>query len=224
MPENHQIVRSDLKLYKQAPAPWKLQGEGIILIYKFSRNWVETYGNLPEHLKGKFIGGLGYLMFLNYQSSPIGPYKELLVIPGKFAPYGKQTITKIYVSSEVSAQNGHVNWGIPKETLPISWDKSGGTELIQVKDGENTAFSCEVSTGKIPFPLSTSFLPIDLHQLWDGVDFFTRPSGHGWGKFAKIKNLQIDSSYFPDLSSQKPLFGAKINSFQINFPEATYAL
>ncbi len=224
MPENHQINLKSLKLYRQAPAPWKLQGEGIILIYKFSRNWIETHGNLPGHLKGKFKGGLGFVMLLDYHSSPVGPYKELLFIPGTFAPYGKQAITKIYVSTEVSTQNGHINWGIPKETLPISLEKSGGTELFQVKDGENIAFSCEVSTGKIPFPFSTSFLPFDLHQLWDGVDFFFKPSAHGWGKFAKIKNVKIDSAYFPDLSSQKPLFAVKTNAFRINFPVATYAL
>ncbi|WP_111316692.1 acetoacetate decarboxylase family protein [Algoriphagus chordae] len=224
MPENHQIVLNSLKLYKQAPAPWKLQGEGIILIYKFSKDWVETHGNLPDHLKGKFNGGLGYLMLVNYQTSPVGPYKELLFIPGKFGPYGKQAITKIYVSSESSTQNGHANWGIPKETLPISWEKKDGKEIIEVKDGDKIAFSCELKTGKIPFPISTSLLPIDLHQLWDGVDFFTRPSGHGWGKRASIKNIQIDPTYFPDLSGQKPLFAVKIDPFKIIFPEADYAL
>ena len=224
MPENHQVFRTDLKLYKQAPAPWKLQGEGIILVYKFSKKWVETHGNLPEHLKGKYRGGLGYLMLVNYHTSPVGPYMELLFIPGKFAPYTKQVITKIYVSTEVSTQNGHVNWGIPKETLPFSWEKNEGHEFIQVNTDDKTIFSCEIKTVLFPFPISTSVLPIDLHQSWDGVDFFTKPSGNGWGKFAKVKNLQIDSAYFPDLSAQKPLFAVKIAPFRIKFPEANYAV
>jgi hypothetical protein len=224
MPDNHQITLKNLKLYKQAPAPWKLQGEGIIVIYKFSKKWVETHGNLPDHLKGKFKSGLGYLMLVNYQNSPVGPYKELLFIPGKFAPHSKQSITTIYVSSEASTQNGHANWGIPKETLPFSWEKKEGKELIQVKDGEQVVFSCEVKPSKIPFPISTSLLPIDLHQFWDGVDFFTKPSGNGWGKRASITNLQIDPAYFPDISTQKPLFAVKVDPFRINFPEATYAV
>ncbi|TXD78301.1 hypothetical protein ESW18_08555 [Algoriphagus ratkowskyi] len=213
-----------MKMYKQAPAPWKLKGEGIMLIYKFSRDWVENHGNLPEHLKGKFKGGLGYLMLVNYESSPVGPYKELLFIPGKFGPYGKQAITKIYVSTEVSTQNGHVNWGIPKETLAISWEKVGGKESIQVKNGEDNIFSCETTPGTIPFPISTSLLPINLHQSWDGVDFFTRPAGFGWAKRTKIENLQINATYFPDLISQKPLFAIKIDPFRIKFPKATYAV
>ncbi|MEB2775683.1 hypothetical protein SYJ56_10225 [Algoriphagus sp. D3-2-R+10] len=224
MPENHQITLKSLKLYKQAPAPWELEGEGIILIYKFSKTWVETYGNLPEHLMGKFQGGLGYIMLVNYHTSPVGPYKELLLIPGKFSQYHKQAITKIYVSSEVSTQNGHTNWGIPKETLPIFWEKTAGKEFIQIKNDEKIAFSCEIKSGGIPFPISTSLLPIHLHQVWDGVDFFTKPSGSGWGKIASLKNLQIDPAYFPDISPQKPLFAVKIDPFHIKFPKATYAL
>lgn len=224
MPENHQINLKSLKLYKQAPAPWKLKGEGIILIYKFSKSWIETHGKLPEHLKGKFQGGLGFVMVLDYQSSPVGPYRELLFIPGTFAPYGKQAITKIYVNTEVSTHNGHMNWGIPKETLPILMDKNGGTELIQVSDGACLPFSCEVSVGKIPFPFSTSFLPFDFHQLWNGVDFFFKPSAYGWCKYATIKNVSIDSAYFPDISSQKPLFAIITNSLRINFPASSYAI
>ncbi|WP_339868614.1 acetoacetate decarboxylase family protein [uncultured Algoriphagus sp.] len=224
MPENHQITLKNLKLVKHAPAPWKLKGEGIILIYKFSRKWVEQHGILPEHLKGKFKGGLGYVMLVNYHTSPVGPYKELLFIPGKFTSYRKQAITKIYVNTEVSTQNGHVNWGIPKETLPISWENQDGKEVIQVKDGEKTVFSCEIKAGGISFPLSTSLLPIELHQHWDGVDFFTKPSGSGWGKRATIKNLQIDSAFFPNIATQKPLFAVKIEPFRIQFPEATYAI
>lgn len=224
MPENHQIVLKDLKLCRQASAPWKLEGEGIILVYKFSKDWVETQGILPEHLKGQFKGGLGYVMLVNYETSPVGPYYELLFIPGKFAPYGKQAITKIYVSTDASTRNGQANWGIPKETLPISWDKNEGKESIRVKDGERQVFSCELKTGTIPFPISTSLLPIDLHQLWNGVDFFTKPSGNGWGKRASLKSLQIDPLYFPDVSTQRPLFTVKVNPFRISFPKARYAV
>lgn len=224
MPENHQISLKSLKLYRQAPAPWKLEGEGIILIYRFSKEWLEGNGDLPDHLKENFKGGLGYLMIINYSSSPIGPYKELLFIPGKFAPFRKHAITKIYVSTEVSTQNGHKNWGIPKETLPISWEVKDGKELIKVKAGEKTVFSCEIKSGGISFPISTSLLPIDLHQVWDGVDFFTKPSGSGSGKLARITDLEINSDYFPDISTKRPLLAVKIAPFRINFPTAKYAV
>ena len=138
--------------------------------------------------------------------------------------YNKQSITKIYVSTEVSTQNGRTNWGIPKQTLPFTWEKIDGNEQILLKDGDKTIFSCKIKSGGISFPVSTSFLPIDLHQLWDGVDFFTKPSGSGWGKIARVKDLSIDSDYFPDLTSKKPFVAVKFNPFHIGFPKATYAV
>ena len=175
------------KVFKEAPAPWQLDGEGIILVYKFSKKWVETFGQLPMELQGKFKGGLGYLMLVKYNSSPVGPYHELLLIPGKFSPTGKQSITKIYVDSEESTQNGRANWGIPKNTLPFTWKEEKGKSEIQIFSNNQVIFSCEVHSFGIPFPTSTSILPIDLHQFWEGTDFYTKPSGSGWGKLAKLK-------------------------------------
>lgn len=224
MPENHQIAVEKLKLYKQAPAPWHLEGEGIMLVYKFSKKWVEEYGQLPEHLLGKFDGGLGFIMMVNYHNSPVGPYREILLIPGKFKGSGKQAITKIYVSSEASTRNGRTNWGIPKETLPINWTTEGDKTLISMEDGEKEVLSFEVKSGGISFPVSTSILPIDLHQLWDGVNFHTKPTGSGKGKIAKVNLLTLDSSYFPDLKDNKPLFAVKIDPFKIDFPLPEYDL
>ena len=222
MHENQENVFSNLKFYHQAPAPWKLLGEGIILVYKFSKEWVENHGHLPNYLKGKFKGGLGYVMLVNYEKSPVGPYRELLIIPGKFRKSRKQAITTIYVDSEASTQNGRANWGIPKETLPFVWEKNGEEDLVRIKDGNKTVFSCDVKAWGIPFPTSTSFLPIDLEQTWNKIHFLTRPTGSGRAKLAKIKNLEVDPDYFPDISQLKPLFAVKIKPFHITFPEPSY--
>ena len=67
-----------------AGAPWTLQGEGYMFFYKFTKEWVVKNGFLPEELGGKFYGFFGNMMLVNYQSSPVGPYRELLFMPGKF--------------------------------------------------------------------------------------------------------------------------------------------
>jgi len=64
MDENSPSSTAAPKFYHQAPAPWHLEGEGIIVVYKFSKKWVETFGQLPPELMGKFKGGLGYLMLV----------------------------------------------------------------------------------------------------------------------------------------------------------------
>lgn len=222
MPENHEIDFSNVKFYHQAPAPWELHGEGIILVYKFSKEWVENHGHLPNYLKGKFRGGLGYVMLVNYEKSPVGPYHELLIIPGKFRKSRKQAITKIYVDSPASTQNGRANWGIPKQTLPFEWEKNGSKDLIRIKDGNKTVFSCDVKAWGIPIPISTSLFPIDLEQTWNKVHFLTKPSGSGRAKLAKIENMVVDPDYFPDISKLRPLLAVKINPFHITFPEPLY--
>jgi hypothetical protein len=224
MPENHQITLKELKLYKQALPPWILEGEAVVLSYKFSKKWVEVCGQLPEHLAGKFEGGLGFIVLVNYHKSPIGPYREILLIPGKFKGSGKQTITKVYVSSETSSQNGRANWGFPKITLPISWNDEVNKTVISMMDGEKEVLSFQVKSGGISFPVSTSILPIDLHQLWDGVNFHIKPSGSGKGKLAKGELITLDSTYFPDINGKKPLFTMKIDPFRIEFPVADYDL
>ena len=212
----------DLHLVLKAPAPWKLKGEGIILIFKFNKDWVENHAHLPKHLVGKFRGGLGYVMLVDYHESPVGPYRELLIIPGKFRKTKMQAITKIYVDSEASTLNGRKNWGIPKETLPFVWTKEQGRDIIGIKFGEKEVFSVEITHGGLSFPVSTSLLPIRLCQTLDKVKYYTKPFGSGWGKLAKIKNLAINPDFFPDFSGIKPLMAVKVNPFSIHFPEPTY--
>lgn len=206
-------------LVLKAPAPWTLRGEGIILVFKFSEDWVKGCSHIPETLKQRFKGGLGYVMMVDYQKSPVGPYRELLIIPGKFRKNRKQVITRIVVDSEASTLNGRANWGIPKETFPIDWKKEKGKDIIKVKSGSKVVFHAELTYGGISFPVSTSVLPISLCQKWEKVKYHTKPSGAGWGKLAKLREINLDPDFFPDFSSVKPLLAVKVNPFQIEFPE-----
>lgn len=221
MPENHLLI-NDLHLVAQSPPPWKLSGEAIILIYRFKEDWVENSGLLPKHLKGKFKGGLGYVMLVKYDKSPVGPYHELLIIPGKFRKIKHQAITKIFVDSMVSMQNGRKNWGIPKETLPFDWKKEKGKDHIEIKSGEKVIFSAEITFGGISFPVTTAVLPINLCQTWNKVKYYTQPHGFGSGKLAKIKSMTVDADFFPDITQIQPILAVKVNPFYIKFPEPRY--
>lgn len=202
------------------PAPWKLQGEGFILAFRFKKQWIAQNPLFTDDQKENFSGGLGYLMLVNYQNSPVGPYHELLLIPGKFLPNRLQTISHIFVDSESSTTNGRYNWGIPKQTVPFLWLKNGNRETIGVGTEDDPIFFAELETGKVPFPVSTSLLPIRLEQRMDGKTFLTNPTGNGWGRFAKIKKMKINADLFPDISELKPLFCAKVKPFHLEFPQA----
>ncbi len=114
------------------PPPWNLKGEGIIIVYNFKKEWIEKNGLLTLDKSGDYRGGLGFVMLVNYHESPVGPYKELLIIPGKYNPHKRQVISHIFVDSHGSTENGRYNWGIPKKTVPMIWQTEGGMDTIGV--------------------------------------------------------------------------------------------
>ena len=209
------------KLY---PAPWNLSGKGYILLYKFSKDFVEEKTNVPEFLKGNFAGGLGALMLVDYSTSDAGPYGELLLIPGKFKHKGKKfdTISKIYVSTMASVENGRRNWGIPKEQADFSFQSTDShTEKVSICSDGNTVAEFTLQSGNLTFPVNTKLLPFPLVQHYEGKFYYTTFQGKGTGKFAKLKDVRINSRLFPDISGFKPLVAIKVDPFKITFPVAT---
>lgn len=202
------------------PAPWNLKGEGIIIVFNFKKNWVLNSAFLSEEQKSNFMGGLGYVMLVNYHDSPVGPYKELLIIPGKFRPHKRQSITRIFVDSELSTENGRYNWGIPKETIPMIWLSENGVDTIGIGKEDDPILFCRIKSYGLPFPATTKLVPIKLFQELGGKTFLTNPQGSGWGKLAKIETLKVDGAWFPDFSGQKPLLCFKVNPFRMHFPES----
>jgi len=77
------------------PPPWALKGT----IYSFpmysTSKTVSTLSSNKEFLysplelrsrfsDGRFLGGLGMVQVIRYSESPVGPYDELLLVPGSF--------------------------------------------------------------------------------------------------------------------------------------------
>jgi len=82
------IPNSDIN-YQKHPAPWQLQGEGYMMPYIFRDDFLWKEACIPESLSEKQVFKIGLVMLVNYQSSPVGPYGELLFIPGMFRVNGK---------------------------------------------------------------------------------------------------------------------------------------
>lgn len=59
---------------------------------------------------GVWKGGLVMIQLLRYSSTPVGPYDEMILLPGNFdvpGGYGSYTrITRIYVSQRETTYNG----------------------------------------------------------------------------------------------------------------------
>lgn len=206
------------------PAPWNLTGRGYVFVYNFSEEFVRTQGMILAHLQPHFKGGLGTIMLVDYSSSNCGPYYELLFIPGKFQYHGKKlhSISRIFVSSISSVINGQRNWGIPKDQAEFQVEQEkDGSEVWRVRFKGIEIFRARVGSGVIPFPLHTALAPSTLMQSWEKHVYFTKLSAQGWGRRAKLLDVQGDGQYFPDLCNLKPLVGIKIESFWMIFHEPT---
>jgi hypothetical protein len=209
------------------PAPWNLKGRGYILLYHFPKEFVLEKGYVPKELKKHFVGGIGSIMLVDYQESTAGPYQELLFIPGKFKWQGRKlaSITKIYVSTETSVQNGQINWGIPKELGNFHFETlSKDMERIQVTVGGEIALTISLHWGKIAFPVHTALLPFPLLQFMDEQYYYTKFHGSGKGRFATIEEVFSKETLFPDVSEIKPLAAFRVDDFRLIFPVAEIKL
>ncbi|PKS09644.1 hypothetical protein jhhlp_004263 [Lomentospora prolificans] len=174
------------------PAPWTLKGT----VYQFA--WwtpraqaeamptmayspLESSSSFSAPEGSKPLGGLSVVQIIRYTDSPVGPYDELLVIPG-FHEYaiddektGKRVtkrnarITRIYVSQKYTCWNGRINWNIPKHLASFEWhtDPSTSTTMVKVYPHDmavpagNTRSidASEATASKIPF-FQATFKPI----------------------------------------------------------------
>ncbi len=203
------------------PAPWLLRGDGYMLFYKFSREWVAEYGQVPPALAGSFDGFFGSVMLANYHESPVGPYRELLFMPGKFRTLQgrRYSITNIAVDSEASTRSGQANWGIPKVTRQFRAEREGDTEHIQVLGADGLPyFDIRLRSGGLRFPITTALMPIRLYQIWEGKTFLTDPQGSGMGQLARVLDVQVNSELFPDICRTRPLLALRVTNFTMQFP------
>lgn len=108
------------------PAPWAVKGDvysifllpvlGVpldnVLPTKAFPPLERQYANATE---GDFLGLLGTIQLIRYTDTPVGPYDELLIVPGYFGyeqdGERKQNvrISRIYVSSKYAVYSGRVS-------------------------------------------------------------------------------------------------------------------
>lgn len=205
-------------------APWDLKGKGIILPF-LSRDLIPAeIGFFSEEDSSQFSGGAGAIMLVSYESSNVGPYFELLYIPGnfKFRQKKYKRITKIYVSSELSVEHGRKNWGIPKELADFEWEENDKSIQIEISKENKLFFSIDLKKHFFPFPIHSAFYPITLLQKSDSEYLTTQFRGKGIGHFCSVNSYHSDKSHFPAKTEISNVFlpGIYVNPFYLTFPVA----
>lgn len=215
-----------MDLNNHYPPPWNLKGQGFLIPFLGKKEALLEKGFIADEDKQNFRGGLGAIMVVNYESSNVGPYYELLFIPGDFyfEKYPKKLfkkITKIYVSTNISIQEGRLNWAIPKEFANFSWENFQNKSKISVEtESKESILNVELKRKFFSFPLTTKIYPVTLLQKSDsGKLISTQFAGHGSGKICSILNWKANENLFINLDSiSKFSFALSADVFNIIFP------
>ncbi len=211
-----------------APAPWTLQGRGYISMLRMPQSLLDDASFAAESLRGRRQPSpYAYMMLVDYADSPVGPYHELLFIPGRY-DFGQGrrhfSISRIFVSSLDSVVNGRRNWGIPKELaqFDMRYGEQGVDRVTVRRDGKPFA-EFEFGAFKLPLPFTTALLPkalTTLGQHHEGSTYIYRPTASGWVYPARMRRAWVDAEVFPDLAQARPLLSVAVPRFSMTFHEA----
>ncbi len=203
------------------PPPWRLTGSAYALFYRFSDAYVYDRVALPPSLSGMFVGGIGAILLVDYETSPVGPYRELLFTPGQFA-YGRKkrhTVTHIYVSSPASVDGGRANWGLPKQLADFSIDRQSGVDHWRVERDGQLLFEGRFRPGRLALPFPGWLYRPRLMQPWQEQVYETRFQGSG-----RIQLTDLEAPHtggeFPDVGAARPIGVVRFERFKLTFPPA----
>jgi hypothetical protein len=204
-----------------APPPWHLEGDGYIWLFRFPRAFVEREGFLADWQGAALGSTLGAVMLVDYSESDVGPYRELLFMPGRIRLAGRRmtTISKIYVSTAESVANGFENWGIPKQLAVFDRTPSAdGSERFSVSLDGREIFSAELTAFGPCFPFISALLPFAVGQERYGDLLITRPRAGGTGRLCRARHLHVAGASFPDIARLKPIALIAVRGFRMVFP------
>jgi len=217
-------MRTYATAIEATPPPWRLRGNGYILLYWFRRDPRRTAAFTQPQLADHWRGGLGSLTWMDYRESPVGPYREILLVPGMFAIGGRRafSISRIFVDSLTSLVGGRSNWGIPKDLAAFSSAmREDGTEFLSAQvDGREIARLVVHAVGPT-IPLDTAFLPLTMMQRMDGRLFYTLLTLRGRAQFLDVVRAETDPTdvELPSLDGARLLLAVKLSDFDVTFPE-----
>ncbi|KAK6345341.1 hypothetical protein TWF718_007259 [Orbilia javanica] len=186
---------------KVAPGPWECTGESW---------WFPCYplggnnNNVPgaahpldfyPGVNDKFDGGLGMIMVVRYTGGPVGPYDEIVYMPGYYGtPYASSSryrITNIYVSTKEALYNGRLHWNTPKHLAVFNFEKSETTghttiTVAHPETPENPFFFAVVKNipiiSSIGIPMNTGLFPLNLELHQPNLRAVDTPEGKANGE------------------------------------------
>ena len=202
-----------------SPAPWQLLARGIVLLFRPDERFATL---LPPAARHRYRGGVPALMALRYLASDVGPYDELMLIPGLVAFDGRPLYSVSHVASSTLASvvNGRLNWGIPKELAPLQFENRGRQLALRGERPDGFAVEVVAEGGGLPFQLAHASLPTEIGQERDVRLFVTHPSVTGWALRARLQRLSITGPSLPSLDWATVGVALTVDRVHLHLPAA----
>lgn len=191
------------------PAPWTLTGRGFVLLLR-SRARVQGRG---------LLGRFSAVGFVDYATSDVGPYRELLHVPHLTRRSGGvgPTVRDIWVTLEASAVSGNANWGLTKSVAQIDRVTSAaGVESWTASDEAG-------ELGRVLHHPSGPALPIAkpaglgrLLQVRDGQAYATPVGVRGLVRWTEVVEASFDPRVV-DLEAHTIVGGVAITRGSMGF-------
>lgn len=203
--------------------PWHLQGEGFILNYWLTPSFIQQAKAF--RVAPSALGRVVQVLLIRYESSPVGPYDELLILDHPLISKRRlSSIPKIYVSTHESVAHGQALWGIPKEYAEFEWEEHHQDTICRIShQGHQMSLSIRKTRSPRQFYINSHHIPasmLKIQQAWEGQRFDFSPQFRGY--LSKVSQVEWHNTgdIFPDFSKAKYLQSFYIPKFNLIFPEA----
>ncbi len=198
------------------PPPWQLEGDGWVLLLRTS----------PD--AGRHWRWCRMVMAMHYANSPIGPYRELLSIPGRRGrgTRARWSITRIFVSTPASVAAGRDHWRIPKQHADFRVEADARAERIVVSRGDAPIARLALVGGGPAVPASASWIPPMLRTLAQpcgDTTWHTTPSGRARVRRARLVSADVDADAFGSFAPADVLAAFRLTRFAACFPRPRIA-
>ncbi|ANF82943.1 hypothetical protein A3K93_12585 [Acinetobacter sp. NCu2D-2] len=203
--------------------PWQLQGEGYILNYWISPNFIKEASSF--YIAPSPLGRVVQVILVRYQNSPVGPYDEILILDHPLLSKRRlSSIPTIYVSTLDSVVHGQHLWGIPKKLADFEWQEQGSQLSCTITyEGQSMQINIDKPKSARRFYMNSHHIPnsmLTIHQAWQGKRYQFAPKFRG--HLSKIKNVEWHHTddIFPDFNKARYLQSFYVPNFNLVFPEA----
>ncbi len=202
---------------------WELSGSCYIMTFKFPKQYVLD-NFLAEPFRKNYYGNIGTIFLADYQSSNMGPFRELFFVPGKFRFQRRnlQTVSRAFVSTEAAMNNAGQNWGIPKVMADFDLvcpDRESENLKVTVNGVPVMDIIIRTPESGFPFPVN-SFVPKRLVQQSEGKTYFLNLQGRGFGKLGQILKVDVNPALFPNFAFFKHVAIIRVRNFRLKIPAA----